>query len=150
MQNNHFGTVNSSLPLHTDDQTVSMPDLFYAFLPLGGVIMTELDYQKIGSKIRAARLEKGWSQDKLSEKCNISLSFMGHIERGTRIMSLETFVSLCNELEISADHILWDIVRPSDPILLNILNGVKTKDAVTYSNYVRIIKAIAEIMSDAC
>ncbi len=112
--------------------------------------MTELDYQKIGSKIRAARLEKGWSQDKLSEKCNISLSFMGHIERGTRIMSLETFVSLGNELEISADHILWDIVRPSDPILLNILNGVKTKDAVTYSSYVRIIRAIAEIMSDGC
>ena len=109
--------------------------------------MTELDYQKIGSKIRAARLEKGWSQDKLSEKCNISLSFMGHIERGTRIMSMDTFVALCNELEISADYLLWDIIRPSDPILLNILNGVKTKDAATYSHYVQIIKAIAEIMS---
>ena len=109
--------------------------------------MEELDYQKIGRKIRAARLEKGWSQDKLSEKCNISLSFMGHIERGTRIMSMDTFVALCNELEISADYLLWDIIRPSDPILLNILNGVKTKDAATYSHYVQIIKAIAEIMS---
>lgn len=110
--------------------------------------MDELDYQKIGQKIRAARLEKGWSQDKLSEKCNISLSFMGHIERGTRIMSMDTFVSLCNELEISADYLLWDIIRPSDPILLNILNSVKTKDAATYSSYVQIIRAIAEIMSD--
>ena len=109
--------------------------------------MEELDYQKIGRKIRAARLEKGWSQDRLSEKCNISLSFMGHIERGTRIMSMDTLVALCNELEISADYLLWDIIRPSDPILLNILNGVKTKDAATYSHYVQIIKAIAEIMS---
>ncbi len=109
--------------------------------------MEELDYQKIGRKIRAARLEKGWSQDRLSEKCNISLSFMEHIERGTRIMSMDTFVALCNELEISADYLLWDIIRPSDPILLNILNGVKTKDAATYSHYVQIIKAIAEIMS---
>ncbi len=109
--------------------------------------MEELDYQKIGKKIRAARLEKGWSQDRLSEKCNISLSFMGHIERGTRIMSMDTFVALCSELEISADYLLWDIIRPSDPILLNILNGVKTKDAATYSHYVQIIKAIAEIMS---
>ena len=109
--------------------------------------MEELDYQKIGRKIRAARLEKGWSQDRLSEKCNISLSFMGHIERGTRIMSMDTFVALCNELEISADYLLWDIIRPSYPILLNILNGVKTKDAATYSHYVQIIKAIAEIMS---
>lgn len=110
--------------------------------------MNELDYQKIGQKIRAARLEKGWSQDKLSERCNISLSFMGHIERGTRIMSMDTFVALCNELEISADYILWDIIRPSDPIILNILNSVKTKDASTYSHYVQIIKAIAEIMSE--
>ena len=109
--------------------------------------MEELDYQKIGRIIRAARLEIGWSQDRLSEKCNISLSFMGHIERGTRIMSMDTFVALCNELEISADYLLWDIIRPSDPILLNILNGVKTKDAATYSHYVQIIKAIAEIMS---
>lgn len=111
--------------------------------------MTELDYQKIGQKIRAARLEKGWSQDKLSEKCNISLSFMGHIERGTRIMSMETFVSLCNELEISADYVLWDVLRPSDPVLLNVLNGVKTKNASTYSHYIRIIRAIAEIMGEA-
>ena len=62
-------------------------------------------------------------------------------------MSMDTFVALCNELEISADYLLWDIIRPSDPILLNILNGVKTKDAATYSHYVQIIKAIAEIMS---
>ena len=52
--------------------------------------MTELDYQKIGSKIRAARLEKGWSQDKLSEKCNISLSFMGHIERDRKSTRLNS------------------------------------------------------------
>lgn len=109
--------------------------------------MNEMDYQKIGLKIRAARVKKGWSQEKLAEKCNISLSFVGHIERGTRIMSMETFVSLCNILEISADFVLWDIIRPSDPILLNILNGVKTKNAATYSHYVKIIKAIAEIMS---
>lgn len=110
--------------------------------------MKELDYQKIGQKIRAARLEKGWSQDKLAEKCNISPSFIGHIERGSRIMSLETFVALCSELELSADYVLWDVVRPSDPIVLNIVNNVKTKDAATYSHYIRIIKAIADILGE--
>ena len=109
--------------------------------------MKELDYARIGTRIRQVRKAKGWSQDLLAKKCGISMSFLGHIERGTRIMSMDTFVALCNELEISADYLLWDIIRPSDPILLNILNGVKTKDAATYSHYVQIIKAIAEIMS---
>ncbi len=110
--------------------------------------MERLDYEKIGQKIRAARLEKGWSQDKLSEKCGISLSFMGHIERGTRIMSMDTFVSICSELGISSDYVLWDVLRPSDPVLLNILNSVKTKDAATYSRFIQIIRAIADIMSE--
>ena len=77
--------------------------------------MEELDYQKIGRKIRAARLEKGWSQDRLSEKCNISLSFMGHIERGTRIMSMDTFACICGILQTGADELLWGIPDPVCP-----------------------------------
>lgn len=58
----------------------------------------ELDYGRIGMRIRQLRKVKGWSQDELAKKCGISMSFLGHIERGTRIMSLETFVSICKYL----------------------------------------------------
>lgn len=69
--------------------------------------MQELDYVKIGTRIRQIRKVKGWSQDKLAKKCGISLNFMGHIERGTRKMSMDTFVTLCRELETNADALLW-------------------------------------------
>ena len=59
----------------------------------------ELDYGKMGMRIRQVRKAKGWSQDELAKKCGISMSFLGHIERGTRIMSLETFTGICKALD---------------------------------------------------
>ena len=53
--------------------------------------MRELDYGKMGMRIRQVRKAKGWSQSELAAKCGISMSFLGHIERGSRIMSMETF-----------------------------------------------------------
>lgn len=122
--------------------------------------MNELDYRKIGQKIRAARQAKGWSQDRLSEKCNISLSFMGHIERGTRIMSLETFVSICSALDTGADELLWGVAHPSEAVLelwggqakkaeAGTDSGMQSKDADSYSMYIRIMKSVAEIMNEA-
>lgn len=56
--------------------------------------MQEIDYVKTGMRIRQARRQKGWSQEELAARCGISLSFMGNLERGSRSMSLETFVKL--------------------------------------------------------
>ncbi len=73
--------------------------------------MKELDYTKMGMRIRQVRKAKGWSQDALAKKCGISMSFLGHIERGTRIMSLETFVGLCSALDTDAGELLWGEVK---------------------------------------
>lgn len=74
--------------------------------------MQELDYAKMGTRIRQIRKAKGWSQGELAKKCGISLNFMGHIERGTRKMSINTFVNLCRELEADADVLLFGVAKP--------------------------------------
>ena len=123
----------------------------------------ELDYRKIGMRIRQVRKTRGWSQDALAKKCGISMSFLGHIERGTRIMSLETFVNICMALEADADELLWGVPHPSDAVLelwdasdqkqkqkrkqKKIKNTEKQSDS--YSMYVRIMKSVAEIMNEA-
>lgn len=61
--------------------------------------MKELDYGRVGMRIRQIRKAKGWSQEELAKKCGISMSFLGHIERGTRIMSLETLAGICEALD---------------------------------------------------
>lgn len=118
--------------------------------------MRELDYGRVGKRIRQVRKAKGWSQDALAKKCGISMSFLGHIERGTRIMSLETFVSICDALDANADELLWGKVGPSEAMLdmwapAESASGQKTvkKDSDSYSMYVRIMKSVAEIMNEA-
>ena len=83
--------------------------------------ITEQDYAQIGAKIREARKKQGISQERLAELADISPAFVGHIERGTRIMSLETFIKICRVMDLSPDYLLFDSMPPSDPILLNIL-----------------------------
>ena len=65
-----------------------------------------MDYKDLGSRVRAARRKNGLTQEKLAEKVGISPSFLGHIERGTRVASLETLVALCNELQVTPEYLL--------------------------------------------
>jgi len=44
--------------------------------------MRELDYGKMGMRIRQVRKTRGWSQEALARKCGISMSFLGHIRAG--------------------------------------------------------------------
>lgn len=110
--------------------------------------ITEYDYAQIGAKIREARRKLGWSQECLAEKADISPAFVGHIERGTRIMSLETFIKICRALDLSPDYVLFDTLPPSDPILLNIFHSVKQKNTTAYSKFLKIVKAIATISDE--
>ena len=110
--------------------------------------MQELDYSMIGKRIREARKEKGWSQEILAGKCGISLSFMGHIERGTRNMSLDTFASICNVLKVDAEELLWGIPRPKDTGIANMWDQLKTRNDNSYVLYAKIIKSVADIMNE--
>ena len=63
-------------------------------------------YQRIGKRIRAQRKLKGMTQEQLSQTAGISLSFLGHIERGTRKLSVETLYAICMALDCSSDQLM--------------------------------------------
>jgi len=107
--------------------------------------MHELAYDEIGIRIRKERLKQSLSQEKLAEKCDISTSFMGHIERGTKKMSVDTLVRIAYELNLSTDYLLMDELPPSDENILAIINTVKKANRNQYERYISIIKTLAEI-----
>lgn len=114
--------------------------------------MKELDYTRMGMRIRQVRKAKGWSQDTLAKKCGISMSFLGHIERGTRIMSLETFVNICRALDADADELLFGVAHPSEAVMdlwkpSGNMEGAGRADS--YAMYIRIMKSVAQIMNGA-
>lgn len=65
-------------------------------------------YRDFGRRVRQQRNLLEMTQEKLAEKAGISLSFLGHIERGTRKASLDTVVKLSNALKVSPNLLLQD------------------------------------------
>lgn len=64
------------------------------------------DYTKIGRNIKRYRHWNELTQEQLAELIGVSTSFVGHIERGTRKMSIDTLCAICRALGVSSDKIL--------------------------------------------
>ncbi len=75
-----------------------------------------MDYIALGCRVRSARRQMNLTQAQLAEKIDVSTSFIGHIERGTRALRLETFFDLCVALQASPAALLG-ISHPAFPDL---------------------------------
>lgn len=67
-----------------------------------------MDKVALGAKIREARLKKDLTQEVLAEKADIGVIYLGEIERGLKMPSMNVFIRLVIALDISADYILRD------------------------------------------
>ena len=65
-----------------------------------------MDYVQLGKRLRIRRKVLELTQEGLAEKINVSTSFIGHIERGSRKLSVDTLYDLCKVLGVSADFLL--------------------------------------------
>lgn len=88
-----------------------------------------MDYQAMGNRIRQLRKQRKLTQAELAKQVGISTSFMGHIERGTRVASLETLVGLSSTLDVSLDAIVTGmdsgpIVSTNTTAKMRVLNDV--------------------------
>lgn len=70
-----------------------------------------MNYESIGQNIRASRIRKKLRQEDLAELTDLSVTYIGMVERGEKIPALETFVKILNALEVSADVILADVLK---------------------------------------
>ena len=60
-------------------------------------------------KIKEFREEKGWSQEKLSEKSNVSRTIISRLENGTMaITTTDTLVKIAKALEKKVSDIFLD------------------------------------------
>lgn len=66
----------------------------------------QLNYYVLGQRIQKIRKNKHISQAVLSTMIDKSSGYISYLECGTKVMSLETFVSIANALEVSTDTLL--------------------------------------------
>lgn len=72
-----------------------------------------LDLYIMGERIRKAREDLGYTREQFSERANITPRFCYDIEAGKKGVSIDTFKSICEALNLSADHLLD--LKPMDP-----------------------------------
>lgn len=67
-----------------------------------------MDKTAFGKKLRQARQNRGYTQHALAEMADIGNVYLGEIERGLKMPSLNIFIKLVEALDVSADYILRD------------------------------------------
>ena len=67
-----------------------------------------MDKTALGKRLREARLKKGYTQRALAAQAEIGEVYLGEIERGLKMPSMNIFIKITEALQISADYILRD------------------------------------------
>lgn len=65
-----------------------------------------MDYVLFGNRLRSLRKIVGITQKQLADETELSVSFIGLLERGERKPSVETVFAICQALGAPADHLL--------------------------------------------
>lgn len=63
-----------------------------------------INNRAFGRKIKIAREDLGLTQFELAERIDVSQNFLGDIERGIKLPSLNKLIALSNALKISLDY----------------------------------------------
>ena len=92
-----------------------------------------------GKKIKSARENMGLTQFALADHIDVSPNFLGDVERGKKLPSIEVLIDLCNFLKLSLDSVFSDS--------LNIY--ISEDDTTIYSDkQLSIIKNVIKVVTD--
>lgn len=69
-----------------------------------------MDKLSMGDRIKETRKMRGFTQEQLAERIDVTLEYISQIERGLKIPSMQVFMKLIEVLDVSADYLLRDAV----------------------------------------
>ena len=104
----------------------------------------EIDYIKIGKRIKNARTKKGYTQEKLAAIVDISQPHLGHIEIGRTKVSLPTLLKIANALDTTVDDLLFDstaiAIDSYDKDFRDLVSDCSDEQKETLLEIVRLVK----------
>ena len=71
-------------------------------------MLPEIDFEKIGQRVKQARIDKGYTQAELGEIIGCSNNHMSHIETGQTKVSLSLLLKLSYALDTDLNFFLMD------------------------------------------
>lgn len=106
----------------------------------------ELNYLKIGQRIRTARQEKGITQAELGALVGCSNNHMSHVEIGQTKVSLPMLLKIAWSLDKELDYFLLDTSYANRESIINVelTRKLKKCDAITLVTINKIIDVLLE------
>lgn len=92
----------------------------------------DIDFSKIGKRIRSARKERKMTQEELAHACGCTSNHLSSVETGASKPSLELLIRLATVLNSSIDYFLLDTPCASHNYLINSRIAPKLDACSTY------------------
>lgn len=103
----------------------------------------EIDYARLGLRIKEARQNKGLTQDNLAEMVSCNTSHISNIENNHTKVSLNVLLAIANALNTSIDFLLSDQYGNSALALDNaILKALQNCDSQKKQKILKIIEIL--------
>ena len=102
-----------------------------------------INYVAVGARIRQRREHMGLTQEQLGEACGLSNSFVGHIERGSRKLSVESLYKLASVLDVSVYYLLFERMQQETSLPAEISTLLQGSDKIKRQQFWRIVKILA-------
>ena len=113
----------------------------------------QLDYKKIGGKIKEIRKQKNITREKLSELIGISAMYLGQLERGERRGGINNYIEIANVLNLSLDYLFLDELHTAEVVdnqILQKMNEVlNTLDNNNKTLFINIALDIAKRIEES-
>lgn len=104
----------------------------------------EIDYEKLGIKVKALRQKKGLTQDALAEMVHCYTSHISNIENNHTKVSLNTLLAIANALQTSIDYLLSNQYdNPSPALDQEILRAIRNCDTEKKEQILKIIEILS-------
>lgn len=109
----------------------------------------ELDYVRIGQRVREYREKRMMTQEMLAERSGISVNHLSHIERANTKVGLPTLVKVANALDATIDDLLCDsLPQIKTPFVNAIAELAADCDTNEIRMYTAVLKTLKQVYRD--
>lgn len=105
--------------------------------------MKEINFEKIGKKLREIRIDKHLTQEYVAYAANVNTSHISNIKNNRVKVSLTTLVHICNALETTVDYILaGEYLTPTSVLEQEVLQELRICSDQRKEQVLQIIKIL--------
>ncbi len=104
-----------------------------------------MDLKVVGRRIKEARERKNLTQEELAELVDLSSTHVSVIERGLKATKIDTFVSIANALDVSADSLLVDVLdRSALSVTSELMEEISKLSLKEQRKIIKVVRALIE------